>query len=542
MNSNHRTPLPAATARCRAIAALLPLLDAPDTDAAAAAEARAHLDGCAYCQAQRAAYRQLEAAARRYLGPPAIPRYRTEDLMSDILREASAAPAAEHIPLSLTPTPAPAMPPVLRGSPGRPRHFLSGLASLAAVLVIIIISVVLFTGHAPHTGSTSGLSWTATQPQLSDIAMVSPTEGWAIGGTTTCYVSDANLETHYSNADCSHVDALLMHYQQGVWSQVTLSIPGQLESISMDSATDGWAVGVTVTKGIESILLHYDGQSWQKVPNSLNMDLMRVQMLSADDGWAIGDGGDGPGTSLLHYDGQSWTVQPWPAIPGIESKFGINITDLEMLSPTEGWAAGCFYPFDADGTKQEALILHYTGGQWMVSGTFEHGCLDSITILSPTDGWAVGLQTMPTQVLDANGTPQVGSTPVSPIDAQKPLALHYTDGVWQPVDVSFGNVQGGARQVFMPSATNGWMVSSGEAALLHYQGRTWQSVHLPSVKNMVLYLNHLDMTSAAEGWAVGLQEATRGCMVAPPPDGGVEVCSTPLLLHYQHNAWTIYHS
>lgn len=541
MNSNHHTPPLAPTARCRAIAALLPLLDAPDTDAAASAEARAHLDGCAYCQAQRAAYRQLEVAARRYLGPPAVPRYTTEELMSDILREAPAvSPAAEPVPLHFTPTPVPT---ALR-EPGRPRRFLSGLASLAAVLVVIIMAVVLFTGHTPHTGSTSGLSWTASQSGLNDVAMVSPTEGWAIGSTTTCYVYDANLETHYSNGDCTHIDSFLMHYHQGVWSRVALSIPGQLQSISMDSATDGWAVGVAGAPE-RAILVHYDGQSWQEIPNSLNMDLTRVQMLSATDGWAVGMGGSEPGAPLLHYDGQSWAVQPWPANP-IESKGGIFINDLEMLSPTEGWAAGWFIPLNTDGTKQEALILHYTGGQWTVSGTFE-GNLASIAMVSPTEGWAVGAQDVPEPALNDNGTPQtvwVNGTPQTTMDEPKPLALHYTNGVWQPVAVSFGGKdQGLAMQVFLSSTTEGWMIGPPPDMLLHYNGKAWQPAHLPAptIKNTSLNLLRLDMLSAGEGWAVGAQEADRGCMVAPPPDGGVEVCSTPLLLHYQHNAWTIYH-
>ncbi|HEU5198544.1 MAG TPA: hypothetical protein VFU32_02840, partial [Ktedonobacterales bacterium] len=458
-------------------------------------------------------------------------------------------PAAEPVPLPFTPTPVPT---ALR-EPGRTRRFLSGLASLAAVLVIILIAVVLFTGRATHTGSTSGLSWTATESRLSDIAMVSPTEGWAIGATTTCYVYDANLETHYSNADCSHVDVVLMHYQQGVWSPVSLPVVGQLQSISMDSATDGWAVGVSGDHGIESVLLHYDGQRWQEVPNQLGLDLTKVQMLSATDGWAMGMGGSEPGTSLLHYDGQSWTVQPWPAIPGIESNGEMIINDLEMTSPSDGWAAGSLPSITSDPFQQEALILHYTGGQWTVSGTFQYGGLTSIAMASPTDGWAVGWQDASTQTL-VNGTPQSvqdSGTPQSPIDRQKPLALHYTDGEWQPVAVSFGTDptmpwsfgQGRAWQVLLPSATDGWMLGPASGVLLHYNGTTWQLVHLPAptIKNTLLALSGLDILSPTEGWAVGEQEATRGCPVAPPTDGGVEVCATPLLLHYQHNAWTIYH-
>ncbi len=66
----HQTTLPTPTAQCKIYAALLPILDEPGIDSDAAAEARAHLATCAYCQQQQAAYRQLATAASRYLSPP----------------------------------------------------------------------------------------------------------------------------------------------------------------------------------------------------------------------------------------------------------------------------------------------------------------------------------------------------------------------------------------------------------------------------------------------------------------------------------------
>src|ERR1051326_9587668 len=90
--SNHQTPQHSPTARCKTYAALLPLLDESDTDPTALAEAQAHLATCAYCQQQRAAYRQLEVAALHYLGPPNPPRYQTDQLMRDLLAEPAAWP------------------------------------------------------------------------------------------------------------------------------------------------------------------------------------------------------------------------------------------------------------------------------------------------------------------------------------------------------------------------------------------------------------------------------------------------------------------
>jgi hypothetical protein len=146
--NNHHTPTRGPTTRCKAFAALLPLLDEPDMDADALAQARAHLGACAYCQQQRAAYRQLEAAAMRYLSPSAAPRYRTEEIMRDLLEQ----PAAEAINAE-TPTPTPIQP--LPRQPARPRRLISNLTSFAAVLVIIIFAVALFANHARFLGGST---------------------------------------------------------------------------------------------------------------------------------------------------------------------------------------------------------------------------------------------------------------------------------------------------------------------------------------------------------------------------------------------------
>src|SRR5690348_2763264 len=84
MKPTEPTAQPNATARCKTFAALLPVLDLSGGDARAVEEAREHLTGCAYCQAQQVAYRQLDAALYRHLSPPATPRYQTEEIVADI--------------------------------------------------------------------------------------------------------------------------------------------------------------------------------------------------------------------------------------------------------------------------------------------------------------------------------------------------------------------------------------------------------------------------------------------------------------------------
>ncbi|MBU1488130.1 PKD domain-containing protein, partial [bacterium] len=55
-------------------------------------------------------------------------------------------------------------------------------------------------------------------------------------------------------------------------------------SVSMVSATDGWAVGGYGT------ILHYDGTSWSEFSSPTSNYLVSVTMVSATDGWAVGTG------------------------------------------------------------------------------------------------------------------------------------------------------------------------------------------------------------------------------------------------------------
>jgi hypothetical protein len=269
------------TIHCKAFAPLLPVLDAPGVESTAVAEARAHLAHCSYCQAQHAAYQQVDTALRRYLSPPGTPRYRTEQILHDL--EAMTGLVKEKSPPAsrdgVAPSPIPGSVPPHR--PGRVRPVLSGLASLAAMLVIVLLAVTFF-AHHPGLGTTGASPSGAnafSESTLGDIAMVSPTEGWAVGGIST-FVKP----TKQNPGQPASGKVVLRHYLHGAWSSVDLPLDGYLSSISMDSPTDGWAVGQTPGQGQVQptpLLLHYDGQTWKPViiPAQYGQP-QQVQMLS----------------------------------------------------------------------------------------------------------------------------------------------------------------------------------------------------------------------------------------------------------------------
>ncbi len=520
MRSSARPIPPAPGSQCPSFAEVWPVLNEPATDADLAAAARAHLATCAYCQQQLADYERLDLDIRRYLGPSGPPRYRTEEIMKDILEGASELTSETAVvPLNAgaPPAPVPAAPPPKQGGT---RRVLSGLAALAAVLVIVVLAATLFAHVAPRhqiiTGKSTPTLVKGSQWWLSDIAMASPEDGWAVGYAASPFDTTGGDLTR----------ALLMHYQHGTWSSQVLSIQGWLSSISMVSTTDGWAIGQSNQVG--TLLLHYDGQSWKQVAVQTHGDYMRarIQMLSATEGWAVGE------DSILHYDGHTWQQQALPASLGVGTMHSVSLLGVSMLSPAEGWAVGSIFPIlnapppdGSDAALPDSIILHYSGGQWTVQQTLHHVTLNSVAMLSAHDGWIAGRSEEQVQ---------------SGVTTHR-LLLHYSGGQWVAASLPEPNDDSELHQITMLSATEGWIISGGQY-LLHYNGVAWNQVALPAASTRLGYdLSAVSMLSTNEAWAAGslVSDPDQGI---PDYHGGYIPTVTPIFLHYVNGAWSIYNS
>lgn len=510
MNTRDTRSQPRPTPICASFAAILPVLDEPATDTSEAAEASAHLATCAYCQARMNDYYRLDTAMRRYLSPSGTPHPRTEDIMSHLIDDAGSAQSTTEA--AQPPRPAPSEP-----RPGRVRHFASGLGAFAAMLVIVVVAATLFYQHT-HTGQGGVTPVPGSQSWLEDISMVSPTEGWAVGYTIS------------PSGDSAQKDpVVLMHYQDGVWTPVETSLHGRFTSISMDSATDGWAVG-------GSAIIHYDGQSWKQVSLHTSLQMERIQMVSKTEGWIVGsDLTDG----ILHYNGYAWTAQPLPASLELGGQRTIDLQDLSMVSATEGWASGevneilSLNPGQSMQAPAAGVILHYTNGQWKVESTFDQAKVTTISLASATEGWASGMfeKTTTTQ---ANGQ-TTSSTSISP------LLLHYSNGIWTQVSGPSSSVDG-FIQVRSFSDTNSWATAganrdTGMAFLWHYDGIQWLQADTPVLKgNYVIY--SITMPSPDEGWAVGAHDLPEDQGIALG-NGAYRPTITPVILHYLNGVWSV---
>jgi photosystem II stability/assembly factor-like uncharacterized protein len=283
--------------------------------------------------------------------------------------------------------------------------------------------------HNPVILHYDGKQWTATnnfpldqQIRLSSISMVSATEGWIVGETS--------LPLSNGSAQSTSV-GIIFHYVQGTWSIATGSIvPPVLRGLFIRAADDVWTVGD------EGTILHYDGVQWNEITSSAianTFSLTAVTATSNHNVWVTGSLG-----VLLHYDGTRWTR--------ITSIFdaGANSPDLlsiSMSSPQDGWIVG-------NGVHSaNGLIWHYHNGKWQETQIASITHLQSVFMLSTTDGWAVG---------DA-GT-----------------ILHYTNHLWIQVKNAPPTPDALLADISFTSAQDGWAVGD-KGTMLHYQNGTWST-------------------------------------------------------------------
>lgn len=117
-----------------------------------------------------------------------------------------------------------------------------------------------------------------------------------------------------------HGTTLVEHWDGVSWSVVPSPNPPDLinsvlESVSVASANDVWAVGITSreTAPTSAFSEHWDGTTWSlvPVPDPTRLRLYGVSAVSASDVWAVGDRATSGRLFAkpvrVHWDGTAWT-------------------------------------------------------------------------------------------------------------------------------------------------------------------------------------------------------------------------------------------
>jgi len=395
------------------------------------------------------------------------------------------------------------------------------------------------TTPAPHVGKAAifkwdGAGWTdisATSPadnvNLHSVSIVSATDAWAVGETSTIIrwngaswtgpmLAPVNVDyrsIHMVSTDDGWIagvknpatdEGVLLRWDGTAWSSVRSWVTKNLNSVFL---TPGGALGASV--GDAETIIRWNGSAWSAQTSPTTTDLNCVDLVSTNDGWAVGDLG-----RIFRWNGQSWhhyetlpshvdlfglfmrtsadawavgaspggltppTILRWNGVawsavspPGVA--LGENLTDVFMLDATWGWAVG------TGSLNRPATTLKWDGTLWasLPSGIPNNTDLYSVHMLSTTDGWAVGA--------NATGT--------------GPVIVRWNGLVWTLVTAPTGI--GVLRSVHFINANNGWAVgdhSAGQATIIHWDGTMWTRVPAPLGD-----LASVHLVSATDGWAVG---------------------------------------
>lgn len=208
--------------------------------------------------------------------------------------------------------------------------------------------------------------------EIESLAMVSPTEGWAVDSTSASGRSQ------------------ILHYSAGAWT-VALITPDnmQLMSISMVSPSEGWAAGVGAATGA---LWHYAAGAWRQIPlhDSQQASLDHISMLSPSEGWGIGgfalphqpsDQYVRTGGVIWRYSDGAWRVVERIVGDPAQSQT-TQLSAIQAVAPGEVWVSL------SDGIDKH--FLHGVNGTWQKAPAAIRDGITSLSMVAPDRGWAVG--------------------------------------------------------------------------------------------------------------------------------------------------------
>ena len=337
---------------------------------------------------------------------------------------------------------------------GRPARILAGLAISAALVLTLGAAAAPGAGARAVAGTVTSFRF-----DLTAVSVLSSSDAWAVGDSADSLTSADLLHWNGTNwapvnvpglpagVDLSAVDALspsnvwaagadsggtlILHWNGATWTLVPSPNPSGtnlhpgLSHLSMDSATDGWAVGSVYdskTGTTTGLALHWNGTSWQQVTTSPAFYFSGVASFSPTNATAVGSDQTGQDTftpASFHWNGTSWAVAAdLPAPHGVAASQLTGPGSLSAPSAANMWALGGY--FTTTGALK-SLAWHWNGTSWTVmsmSLTTPIGSgLTGVTVVGPANVWAVGY----TNTTGGNGNDQA------------PISVHWNGTSWTQV-------------------------------------------------------------------------------------------------------------
>lgn len=247
--------------------------------------------------------------------------------------------------------------------------------------------------RVPSPNPSSQRNW------LTDVSGSSPSDVWAAGSYWNEARERRTLLMHWDGASWKTAPSPNVDGKENL-----------LNGVAVVSPTDAWAVGSALDASFSGRTLtqHWDGASWTIVPSpnpgesGVGSNLLSVAAASSTDVWAVGDidtGGFVMGTLTEHWDGTEWLAVPSPTVPD-----GALLDKVAADRSGAVWAVG----WRQVGEWTQPLAMRRTGTEWLTvdAPSFDGVTADfsGVTVLGPDDVWAVGTRGSRTLAARWDGT------------------------------------------------------------------------------------------------------------------------------------------
>jgi hypothetical protein len=370
------------------------------------------------------------------------------------------------------------------GDPAAPRfrykRWLS-VAALAGASVMIGSVASASTGWSvvtvPQTGNNTILTGASARTS---------TDAWAVG-------------EQFGAAGQAPPPPVSYHWNGTAWSLVatpTLGVSSSLLSVSASTATDAWAVGMSVLGRHDdgTLMEHWNGTAWSVnsslVVTGYTAELTGVVDLSPTNAWAVGEAN---GSLLEHWNGSTWsevTIPDPDFTPGTDDS-------ISASSAGDIWVVGSTLNTATDEFVPEAL--HFNGTAWsavpMPQAGTNTSTIGAVTDISPTDAWAVGE--------DIGATSAVGGST---------LIEHWNGSSWSIVPSPTPGADPGLTGIAARGPGDVYAVGSNlpsinggtvQGMILRWNGTTWAVDTDPTAGSYSPLLAAAAVPGAANEWAVG---------------------------------------
>ncbi len=258
-------------------------------------------------------------------------------------------------------------------NPGTGSNFLNGVAAVAPGTIWAVGSYGNGNGSSPLIERRSKSRWAVVSSpnvagSLTGIAAIAGNNVWAVG----------------ENDSAGMQETLIEHWNGNAWKIISspnfAPTGNTLAAISVDSASDIWAVGTTTStstgSGYQPLIEHWNGTKWNLSSSPVvSGRLFSVAAIAAKDAWAVGSyaGQSGIQTLVEHWNGTAWSVVSSPSPSAINT-----LNSVVKISANDVWAAGDSTNSSTPSADYTPLIEHWNGTTWSVVSAVLAGSSDLV--------------------------------------------------------------------------------------------------------------------------------------------------------------------